>query len=143
MKTAELTGGLLDYWTAYATDAHKEAHHLFPTMTLDSTFSGIVLRDYPRGEYGTMVQSCVLTPSNMFRQDPQAFSPSEWWEHGGPLIDKFDVVVDRIVTTGDATLHYQARKYPHQMTGPTYLIAAMRAVVASQFGDEVPDEVPA
>lgn len=65
------------------------------------------------------------------------YSPSQWWHQGGPLIEKHGIVVERIITAGDVTLHYQARKYPRQTTGPTYLIAAMRALVASVYGDEV------
>ena len=139
MKTAELTGALLDYWAAYTTDAHKDAHRIFPTMTLDSTFSGIVLRDYPRGEHGSMLQSCVLIPNNAFRQDPQPFAPSEYWEHGGPLVEKEKLYLEWDADGYWTASHPDSRQYK----GLTPLVAAMRAVVAGHFGDDVPDEVPA
>ncbi len=41
MKTSELEGGLLDYWVAQALEAWKWADQFHPTMTLDSTFSGV------------------------------------------------------------------------------------------------------
>jgi len=145
-KTKELTGALLDYWTAMAGEEWKNAHQLFPTMTLDPTFSGVELRDYPRGEYGASMLTCVLIPSNPFRQDPQPFCPSIAWEQGGPIIDR-----EKISTAPLNDDVWVAFKYEDGLTfdlaidepdaaGKTPLEAAMRAFVSSKFGDEVPDQ---
>ncbi len=48
IKVGELTGALLDYYVAMAGEEWKTAHQHYPTMTLDPTFSGVELRDYPR-----------------------------------------------------------------------------------------------
>jgi hypothetical protein len=135
MKTAELTGAILDYWVAKAGEEWKRAHHLFPTMTLDPTFSGVDLRDYPRGEYGASIQTCILIPRNPFRQDPQPFCPSIAWDHGGPIIEREKIEVRPGSTDG---LWFGSIHDVYMfMEGPTPLIAAMRCFVASKFGEEV------
>ena len=65
------------------------------------------------------------------------FAPSGRWSEGGPIIEReriaFRITAQEIVAdcmTGDCM---------GIGTGPTHLIAAMRAFVASRFGDEVPD----
>ncbi|MEK9725822.1 MAG: phage protein NinX family protein [Rhodospirillaceae bacterium] len=82
------------------------------------------------------------------------FRPSEWWAHGGPIIERerislweyddcyAEVVAGNVFAAvggvhgwDDGTL---VSNDCH--TGPTRLIAAMRAFVASKLGDEV--EVP-
>jgi len=50
---------------ARAIEVWKTAHEQYPTMTLDSTFSGVEVR-------GDRV---YLVPSNPFRQDPQIYDP--------------------------------------------------------------------
>lgn len=137
MKVAELSGGLLDYWVAQAGEVWAWAHELFPTMTLDPTFRGCDLVT----EGGRTV--CRLVPSNPFRQDYQIFEPSMQWQHGGPIIERergaFSVDPDSMVPRYFADMGLGTNRY--RMGGPTHLIAAMRAFVASKFGAEVPDEV--
>lgn len=50
---------------AQASEAWKEAHKWYPTMTLDPTFSGVEIR----GEH------CYLVPNNPMRQGPQIYDP--------------------------------------------------------------------
>lgn len=69
------------------------------------------------------------------------YSPSTQWNVGGPLIHKYGMPLQQITddiweseysyTTDDATVDFKA------IYGETPLIAAMRALVASVFGDEV------
>jgi hypothetical protein len=159
MKVSELSGALLDYWVARAGEEWKRAHELFPTMTRDTTFNGVELRDYPRGEYGTLIQTCVLIPSNPFRQDNKPFCPSTAWVHGGPIIEREGISLhgpiakdfgdDPHVVADDRewVARTPLRRVRHDKDAPcwgasgeTPLIAAMRAYVHSVFGNEVPDE---
>lgn len=73
----------------------------------------------------------------------QAYKPHEDWSQGGPLIEKH-----RICLTPASTPKYRgqwaasARMDSSDVTyAPTPLIAAMRVLVASVYGAEVPDEV--
>lgn len=148
VKTADLIGPALDWAVAHAVKAWETAHELFPTMTLDPTFSGVEARPYPRGEYGTMLLTCVLVPRNPFRQDPQSFCPSTDWSQGGPLIEKY-----RIELRESGKANWWADKsmlregVPDQNDwcghGPSALIAACRAIVAAKLGDsvDVPEEL--
>lgn len=69
--------------------------------------------------------------------EPYQFSPSTNWAQGGPILERelFDLEWD-----ADG---YWCAHMPNSWTfrGETMLIAAMRAYVASKFGDEVPDEI--
>ena len=72
-------------------------------------------------------------------------APSRLWEHGGPIIEReainiAPVFFDDLVEFAPFTVDYweavdTRRGRRHQ--GPTPLIAAMRAFVASRLGDEV------
>lgn len=59
------------------------------------------------------------------------FSPSTWWADGGPIIER-----ERISIT-DRRDHWFADAPGVSEVGPTPLIAAMRAFVASRLGKEV------
>jgi hypothetical protein len=65
------------------------------------------------------------------------YAPSANWAHGGPFIELKEIALDPIEDSKDweAELWSQGRSF--KATGPTPLIAAMRAYVASRFGDEV------
>lgn len=142
MKVSELSGALLDYWTARADESWKWAHELFPTMTLDPKFSSVTYDPEWRNGYGETVGACVLIPNNPFRQDRQLFRPSTDWEHGGRLIERERI---NIVTKsnpdmgGNDWIAMFPRNFHARGWGRTPLIAAMRAFVASKFGDEVSD----
>lgn len=144
LKVEELSGAALDYAVAIATEAWKSAHTLYPTMTLDPRFSGVELRPYPRGEFGSILMTCVLVPNNPFRQDPQAYLPSADWSHGGPLIDKYRVDISS-PPSDTSPAGWDARVDDGQcllwIKGSTPLIAACRAIVAAKLGPTV--SVPA
>lgn len=114
MKTAELTGAKLDYWVARAngTDAAD--------LRID------------RGN-GRNLADCV------FYKSGYPFRPSTHWAHGGPIIER-----ERISICEDNGYGWDAHVGAGAFYGiqcATPLLAAMRAYVASKFGDEVPDEV--
>jgi Protein of unknown function (DUF2591) len=83
-------------------------------------------------------------PSNDARSTNEPFEPSTDWRHGGPIIERERIGVwagvepysgkpapDLWFAEGPGTSAARART-----TGATLLIAAMRAYVASKFGDE-------
>lgn len=141
MKVAELEGALLDLWVARAGEVWSWAHEVFPTMTLDPTFRGAELFTFEGGR-----TVCRLVPSNPFRQDYQIFAPSRLWEHGGPIIEREQVIYrhftggiyEACVMRGEIGVN---RSRVGVQKGATLLQAAMRAFVASKFGEEVSDEV--
>ncbi|KVX33411.1 hypothetical protein WT32_02380 [Burkholderia anthina] len=72
------------------------------------------------------------------------FRPSTDWVAGGPIIGREPFGIFERVDGGWAAGIYRPRAGMRDLcvayqTGETLLIAAMRAYVASKFGDEVPD----
>lgn len=129
-EAQNLIGGELDYAVAIATSAWETAHHLFPTMTLDPRFSGVELID----------GNCVLIPRNPMRQDPQYYSPSTRWEHGGPLADRF---IDMLFNDGEwkatSLMGIPALCFAGQGSGESALIACMRAIVDAHHNSQAQD----
>ena len=150
IKTSELNGAALDWAVAIAVEAWTFAHSYFPTMTHDPTFSGVEARNYPRGEFASLIPTCVLVPNNPFRQDPQPFCPSTDWGHGGPLIERFSVTIGKRTDCPPGPKQWDAfidTKFcdtaNYANFGHAPLIAACRAIVAAKLGDEVdvPEEL--
>jgi hypothetical protein len=110
MKTSELTGALLDYWVARAEGESAEIQ-----------------------TYGDK-DMCVI-----FCRE---FSPSTDWAQGGPIIERERIQLEfhqwHKAAPWCALKHSNAPSYDER--GPTPLVAAMRAYVASKFGDEVQDD---
>lgn len=106
MKTAELTGALLDYWVAKAEG--------IPLSRIDGS------RCYARQRK---------------QEDWKIYEPSYSWLVAGPIIGR-----ERIMFAEDGvTQMIVAECRGSEEVGPTHRIAAMRAYVASKFGDTVPD----
>ena len=85
----------------------------------------------PRIEWGV----CMVD-----QPDSRPMNPSTDWAHGGPIIERKKIMiswnVDHWISgANDAFDNPNSRIW----SGRTALIAAMRAHVASRFGDEVPD----
>lgn len=117
MKTAELSGALLDYWVARA-----------------EGIEGVELKD---GHAFKRIR----------QEEYRLFLYSTSWTHGGPIIERERINVcepdHSFGAHGAETRDWCAffsRVNGCMQHGPTPLIAAMRAYVASKFGDEVPDE---
>lgn len=70
--------------------------------------------------------------------DGHPMQPSTNWAQGGPIIDRNDIQLGGYGTSRFAEI----RDDPHpwvSMFGESSLIAAMRAKVASVYGDEAPE----
>jgi hypothetical protein len=139
MKVSELSGALLDYWVAMAQgnqEVRIRAH-------------ACEMRIHPDFEF-------------------MSYSPSTAWAHGGPIIERDQIFLQppsevhynggpnhgwRRYDHWRATVSARTRTLPPanetqealkirpvgRGAGETPLIAAMRAKVASHYGDEVPD----
>lgn len=135
MKTADLTGAELDYWVAKAEG-------------VDAVFSD----PHPDGS-----RTCVTYYSRDHdgHLDGRSYCPSAHWSDGGPIIDSdqiatvmlenewraFSVVKGSMGSGNDPDYRlFEVTPEDATASGPTPLIAAMRAYVASKFGDEVPKE---
>jgi hypothetical protein len=122
MKVSELSGAQLDYWTAKA--------------------EGLTVR------MGTLGELAIITRSSgapLPRFYHESYAPSSRWSEGGPLIDKHRIT---FATMGTGPRDENGREPVvaityggrHALTGPTHLIAAMRAIVHDTFGEEVREE---
>lgn len=113
MKVAELEGVALALWMARAC-GHKDAFYWTS----------------PSGKV-----EVYLRPT-----DSDPFMPHEDWKDGGPLHDQFKVGIERTVQGDDTRVYAYVPADPLSgFYGETALIAAGRAIVASVYGEEVPD----
>lgn len=64
----------------------------------------------------------------------EIYAPSTDWAEGGPIIERERITTAEATGGGWVAL---IRGVPEDMPGQTPLIAAMRAYVASKFGEEV------
>jgi hypothetical protein len=128
MKVSELTGAQLDYWVAKA--------------------NGMDAKIVPQRVYGgygiTFVDGTPACQVGI-----EYFDPSTNWAIGGPIIDQGRIVVEPLHEVGEkpkwqcgvmSQYGFEGPESDCWMTGDTMLIAAMRALVAKKYGDEVPDE---
>ncbi|CAJ0701649.1 hypothetical protein LMG19089_02891 [Ralstonia edaphis] len=142
MKVAELEGALLDYWVARAEGYQLEMHPdcVGTWVTPGKLLSGR-REDAPE---------CVITEdgnpdhwSGPFNPSG-LFHPSRDWAQGGPIIEHARI---QIVPQNVNHLRWSAYvdeglglgAVPVEQYGENPLVAAMRAYVASRFGDDVPD----
>lgn len=115
MKVAELEGVMLDLWVARA-------------MGYSSV--GALERES---------NLCVVAGDGFQVKD---WNPSADWEQGGPIIEREHIDLRYSYSLGewDAKINDLAWEDCSDFeTGSTPLQAAMRAYVASKFGNEVPD----
>lgn len=123
MKTAELTGPLLDYWVAKALDLNVQMRY----------------RAEVRGEIAVLVEGDSTRGIPHYSSD---------WALGGPIIERehidvshryFTVSPDKTICLSTAAVSkcYNGLTFQEEpMPGTTILEAAMRCFVASKFGDE-------
>lgn len=113
MKTSELADVSLDYWVMRALGYQRA------------------------GELPLGVTGCIFDAS------PCPWNPSESWAQGGPIIDRQHIDVEHGSNQGEDFDWRASAPAKSGMTdfyeGETALIAAMRAFVASKFGNEVAD----
>jgi hypothetical protein len=122
MRVAELEGALLDYWVGKATghDSLRTSDRRTQALDRSQGFGGGVWVDY---------------------------SPSTNWTQGGPLIEGALISVLYGPVDSQGELGYWSAfvrsSDDESIDGPTYLVAAMRAYVASKFGKTVGEIPPA
>jgi hypothetical protein len=129
MKVAELSGAQLDYWAAKCMG--------FECVLEDGACLVVQRIEIWHERDGVKIRGG-------FRESAAPFMPSTDWSQGGPIIDR-----ERIKLTppkeddGSWAAQIWRPGYESAKTvsgsgrGHTPLIAAMRAFVASKFGDEV------
>lgn len=149
MKVSELTGAQLDYWVARAQGwsiGRPDGNGFYyPTPTPEGLDHWI--------EQGAEVE---------FREVAQDWKPSSNWLQGGAIIEREGIAPWKGVrfASADSAGNVSGWYATHPATAPsaysgkscyidvhdtessfgeTPLIAAMRAYVASKFGEEVPD----
>lgn len=130
-RVADLAGMKLDYWAGKA-------------AKLDVRFDSDMTIQNRQVLY---VHTKPWNGADMPSMD--RYSPSQWWAQGGPLLDRHHIETaptyddDGICVTGWVAMMFNNIANPHPPIveeGPTLLIAAMRALVASVYGEEVQDE---
>lgn len=97
-----------------------------------SELEGVEL-DYLVGEATGMLRA--MSGTKEFRLG--GFSPSTKWQHGGPIIDSEQISVQCTLNC-PPVWRATVRNCKSNQAGNTPLLAAMRAFVASKFGDEIP-----
>lgn len=120
MKTSELTGALLDYWVARAEGVTVER------LLLPLAKSNLKI--------------CYVQPPGLLSG---IFAPSSNWVQGGPLIEKYKIQIEAPRDYKINVTNWYAGVDGGEMSlfanGDTPLQAVCRVVVASKFGDEVPE----
>ena len=131
MKVSDLTGAALDYWVARADGF------------LGGTVSEAV--DAFNGER----EPIVFTTSNGTLRVAKEESVVDWlpstdWSQGGPIMQRALIsVLHGPVDDPNGVDYWTGFIRPSDdegFDGETPLVAAMRAFIASKFGNEVPDE---
>lgn len=127
MKTADLSGALLDYYVARAEGIPAEQLSFYNVPRTDLVH---VVRDW------TTKAGITEKESLMYSTD---------WAQGGPLLDKYRIELTDLDGDGwlaDVCVREEDwTKLLGYATGDKPLEAICRAVVSSAFGDEAPDEV--
>ena len=127
MRTANLTGAILDYHTARA--------ECVPAADLELRANGTLCVRYLRGDWGPTVAVQVLDYSTN-------------WALTGPLVEKHEINLHRWKDdTNFWAAEFAYTSHYHDVYASDYeeegcdtpLIAICRAVVRAAFGDEVED----
>ncbi|THJ52596.1 DUF2591 domain-containing protein [Burkholderia sp. LS-044] len=128
MKISELTGGELDYWVALA-DLEQGYMHGHMTMRAKRNIAGELMVHFGSDDLGW-----------------DFWHPSSSWAQGGAIIERERIILKPFEDgMWGAAYEFDADArggmfYIHRsQEATTPLIAAMRAYVASKFGDEVQD----
>ena len=112
MRVKELAGADLALWVARA-----QGH---TTAAVESYF-GDVPRCY-------LQAGCWTTGS---------YAPHEDWSQGGPLIEQYGV---GLKCCEDFSWYAYSERFNNTASGNSALITAMRAIVASVYGETLPDD---
>ena len=118
IKVSELTDELLDYWVAMASDLNPVLHKVGKT--------------HDGGEVYIEHVSC---------KGHAFYRPSADWSQAGPIIDRMKPTSFYYWEPTDKWTCAWGEG-PRWRKGETALVAAMRAYVASKFGEEVDSSTP-
>ena len=138
MKISELTGTLLDYWVQICDGwEHLGAIGTYIENDAWKPYCKSGANDWWRGPVeGVVCGPCEGYPLNY----------STFWQYSGPLIEKYGI---EIWFNGERWVaKFREWRIPaiqdlldsKSLEGETHLIAVCRCIVASKYGDEVPDE---
>lgn len=132
MKISELEGRNLDEWVARA-----EGHHVAKYLS-DGGPDILAVTSKTDG------RTRIIDGGTAFEWlRSGCYHPSSDWKDGGPIIEREGIDLMQIGMDGSSARWSANFEYWHEdredrWTGPTALVAAMRAFVASKFGAEVP-----
>ena len=120
MKVSELSGALLDYWTGRAAEG--------------TGFVGRIA-EYTDGQTYCVVPAGTCGENGWTGQ--RIYSPSSDWSIAGPFIERYGMHVwedegDWFATAGQGV-----------MKGNTPIVALVRALIRFNYGEAVPNAVPA
>lgn len=142
VRVGELTGALLDSWVLIC-----EAKHMGLTVRrVDDHWLGPhwVAEDEGGGNPLIFVAECDALKAMRFSSlyvGAARYAPSTNPAHSWPIIDREQIMVDPITRQREQSEWMAQVWVPYRMQrGGTSLVAAMRAYVASVYGDTVPDE---
>jgi hypothetical protein len=137
MKTAELTGAQLDLWVA-----HAEGMPIYECGADSWPGNGAVHCEAFRRPLITVGLTGAMHIEHMGHSEP--YTPSTNWAQGGPIIEreKIGVTFGRVSDQWYAMVQSGGIGPRLSSMSDTPLVAAMRAYVASKFGDEAPAQEP-
>lgn len=105
---------------------------------LDDWVAKIEKYQYQRNPIYTPEDRNGLWTNAYFAGPLVKWQPSTEWSQGGPLIEKYKIQLTVVPKTGNYNGGYlQEDGYMKWLTGPTPLIAAMRAIVNMTYGGNV------
>jgi len=132
VKAADLSGTALDWATFCAVFSGMQ-----PTIR---KIESVTIERQPFIKPLTFPSAVYLTYSGAYGAECD-WNPSSAWEDGGPLIEKYQVMITYHNAPDRTPLATLASTHPAFECGETVLIAACRAIVAAKLGDTV--QVPA
>jgi hypothetical protein len=149
MKVADLTGPLLAYWVAKCEGIEEsEGITLYvaePTLYQSTREGGGVPFPY-RPDYDWKIGGPIIQKDQIFIEPPHDVHISNFKLDGTPRgvwqsFETWHATVSAITRTFKNPVNEKLPGCVGRGEGKTALIAAMRAKVASHYGDEVPEYV--
>ncbi|MFT0167507.1 phage protein NinX family protein [Paraburkholderia mimosarum] len=150
MKVSELSGGLLELWVAICEGERIAPAHPEPNPNTGRYWlqigKGYSVKECPPFASSWCAGGPIIERDQIFLQPPSEVHYNGGPNHGWQRYDHWRATVSartRTLPAKGALDRIIGHGGVGRGAGETPLIAAMRAKVASHYGDEVPDEVPA
>lgn len=128
MRVSDLTGALLDYWTARAEGVPADQLEIRDAQRPDDPHAPkqfCVRVEWDNAGFGGRMARRLDYSTN--------------WAAGGPLVEKHMLELENLVDPVRWSARFWNGSRLLDEYGPTPLIAICRAVVRAAFGDEVED----